>query len=109
MLDEHELAIHPINPESLQHNARVTANIRSLSASLFGVAAGTLGLESYLGFAFYIVGTLLVSVLLFLFRTEGNPKRFFFKPVADFWIGDVFGGAMSFVLTWTLFYGLVRV
>jgi ER membrane protein complex subunit 6 len=87
----------------------VTSNIRSLSASLFGVAAGTLGLESYPGFAFYLVGTLIISVLLFTFRTEGNPKRYFYSPIADLWIGDVFGGAMSFVLTWTLFYGLVRV
>jgi hypothetical protein len=88
---------------------QVISNIRSLSASLFGVVAGMLGLESYPGFAFYLFGTLLVSALIFVLRTEGDAKRYFHSPMSDLWVGDLIGGAMSFVLTWTLFYGLVRV
>jgi hypothetical protein len=67
-----------------------------------------LGLESYPGFAFYVAGTLVVSALLFVFRAEGNPKRYFYSPLGDLWAGDVVAGMMSFVLTWTLFFGLVR-
>ncbi|GAB1728215.1 hypothetical protein NU195Hw_g3142t1 [Hortaea werneckii] len=108
MIDERELAIHPIVQESVQHNARTISNIRSLTASLFGVAAGTLGLESLPGFIFYMLGTVLVSTLIYLLKTESNPKAYFFRPVGDLWIGDMFGGLMSFVLTWTLFYGLCK-
>lgn len=128
MLDEVELAIHPISPDSVQHNTRVrrnpfvlffpcssanvcsiqvVSNIRNITASLFGVIAGTLGLESYPGFAFYLTGTLLVSALLFVFRAQGDAKRYFYSPIGDLWAGDVVSGLMSFVLTWTLFYGLV--
>lgn len=75
---------------------------------MFGVAAGTLGLESYPGFAFYLVGTLLVSALIYALRTEARPKNFFYRPFGDLWAGDLISGLSSFVLTWTLFYGLVR-
>lgn len=126
MLDERELAISPIVQDSVQHNARVrsifsypivtssntisqtVSNIRALTASLFGVAAGTMGLESLPGFIFYFIGTAIVSVLIFSLKAEQNAKAYFFRPFADLWAGDLFGGLMSFVLTWTLFYGLCK-
>jgi hypothetical protein len=95
-------------PQSLTRCFQVLSNIRNLTASLFGVAAGTLGLESYAGFIFYILASLMVSVLLFVLKTEGKPVKYFYRPLSDLWLGDVFGGLSGFVLTWTLFYGLVR-
>ncbi|THW00334.1 proliferating cell nuclear antigen [Aureobasidium pullulans] len=105
MLDERELAINPVVQESMMHNARTVSNIRSLTASLFGVAAGVLGLESFPGFLFYALGSLVVSLLIFSLRANVQAKSYFHSPIADLWIGDLFGGLMSFVLTWTLFYG----
>ncbi|TID17046.1 hypothetical protein E2P81_ATG09602 [Venturia nashicola] len=105
--EEKELQINPIVQDSVQHNAKTVSNIRNLTSSLFGVAAGTLGLESYPGFIFYLLGTLLVSALIFAFRTGANPKVYFYRPFGDLWVGDLVSGLSSFVLTWTLFYGLV--
>ena len=85
---------------------QTVSNIRALTASLFGVAAGTLGLESLPGFFFYFIGTAVVSLLVFSLKAKSDPGAYFFRPLGDFWIGDLFGGLMSFVLTWTLFYGL---
>ena len=82
--------------------------MRALTASLFGVAAGTLGLESWPGFIFYFIGTALVSALIFTLKTESKPEAYFYRPFGDLWFGDMFGGLMSFVLTWTLFYGLCK-
>ena len=79
-----------------------------MTASLFGVAASTLGLESYPGFIFYLVASSLVSVLLFALKAEAQPAKYYYRPLGDMWLGDVFGGLSGFVLTWTLFYGLVR-
>lgn len=87
---------------------QTVSNIRSLTASLFGVAAGTLGLESYPGFLFYLIGTLAVQTLILAVRAHGKQETYFYSPVSELWIGDLFGGLMSFVLTWTLFYGIVR-
>ena len=79
-----------------------------MTASLFGAAAGTLGLESYPGFAFYLAGTFLVSALIYALRTESSPNKYFYSPIGDLWVGDIMGGVLSFILTWTLFYGMVR-
>ncbi|GAB7364422.1 hypothetical protein MBLNU230_g4963t1 [Neophaeotheca triangularis] len=82
MLEERKLALEPIVQESLQHNARTVSNIRSLTASLFGVAAGTLGLESWPGFVFYFIGTAIVSLLIFTLKTDGKAEVYFFRPIS---------------------------
>lgn len=96
-------------------------NLQSLAASLFGVSAGILGLESYSGFLFYAVFSLLTAVLFYLLRVAptslGAPagtgkkglfdtSRYFRGPI-EFWTGGLMNGLAGFILTWTLFYGLV--
>jgi hypothetical protein len=49
-----------------------------------------------------------VSLLVFSMRAEGKASQYFHSPLGDLWGGDVVSGLSSFVLTWTLFYGLVR-
>lgn len=93
------------------------SNLQSLTASLFGVSAGILGLESYSGFLFYIVFSLLTAVLFYVLRVAPtsiasgkaplDTSRYFRGPY-EFWAGGVMNGFAGFVLTWTLFYGLVR-
>lgn len=92
-------------------------NFQSLTASLFGVSAGILGLESYDGFLFYIISTLLTTILFYALRVAPtsvssgkgplDTSRYFRAPF-EFWTGGLFGGLAGFILTWTLFYGLVR-
>jgi len=86
----------------------VTSNIRALTASIFGVAAGTLGLESYPGFIFFFTGTIVVQLLVLVLRAGGKQEPYFQSPISEFWVGDAFSGLMGFVLTWTLFYGLCK-
>ena len=89
-------------------NDQVVSQIRSLTASLFGVAAGVLGLESLQGFLFYFLGTIFISQMISSVLAHGEPDRYFEGKWSGLWGKDVFGGLSSFVLTWTLFYGLVR-
>jgi hypothetical protein len=67
-----------------------------------------MGLESLPGFIFYFIGTGIVSLLIFSLKAEQSAKKYFWSPGTDLWMGDLFGGLMSFVLTWTLFYGLCK-
>ncbi|KAL3424789.1 duf786 family protein [Phlyctema vagabunda] len=95
------------------------ATLHNLTASLFGIGAGILGLESYPGFLFYIFFSLLTSALVYVFRVqpafakdaeqggELGLKRFFGSGL-ELWSGGLVEGLSGFVLTWTLFYGLVR-
>ncbi|KAG4426571.1 hypothetical protein IFR04_000002 [Cadophora malorum] len=119
MLTERELQISPIVQESVAHNTKTLTTLHNLTASLFGIGAGILGLESYPGFLFYFFFTLLTSALVYAFRvrpgitqeaglqgTSGIER--YFKGSLELWTGGLIEGLSGFVLTWTLFYGLVR-
>ncbi|KAF4976930.1 hypothetical protein FZEAL_6465 [Fusarium zealandicum] len=117
MATERELQINPIVPESVMHNTKALSNLHSLSASLFGVSAGILGLESYWGFLVYFALSFITTLLFYVLKVapESLPKGHapldpsrFYRGFADFWISGMFNGISGFVLTWTLFYGLVR-
>lgn len=93
------------------------SNLQSLTASLFGVAAGILGLESYGGFLFYVVLSLLTALLFYAVRVAPESLAAgkapldtsrYFRGSLELWTSGVFGGLAGFILTWTLFYGLVR-
>ncbi|KAK7737412.1 hypothetical protein SLS53_006485 [Cytospora paraplurivora] len=114
---EKEQQISPVVAESVMHNTKVLADLQSLTASLFGVAAGILGLESYNGFLFYIAFTLLTALLFYAIRvapaslTAGKPAfdtSRYFRGSLELWTSGFSGGLAGFILTWTLFFGLVR-
>lgn len=143
MPSERDYQISPIVQESVMHNTKVgwlldspqhlrraqlstntlilcaqtLSNLQSLTASLFGVAAGILGLESYNGFLFYFLFSFLTVGLFYVLRiapestSAGLPfldtSRYFKGPL-DVWTSGLFGGLPGFILTWTLFYGIVR-
>lgn len=117
MPTEKELQISPIVNESVMHNTKTLSNLQSLTASLFGVAAGILGLESYGGFLFYVVLSLLTALLFYAVRVAPESLAAgkapldtsrYFRGSLELWTSGVFGGLAGFILTWTLFYGLVR-
>ncbi|KAI8419141.1 hypothetical protein FOFC_01714 [Fusarium oxysporum] len=136
MPSERELQINPIVPESVVHNTKVRSlalniaitsdplsmlkalsNLHSLTASLFGVSAGVLGLESYYGFLVYIIFSFITALLFYALKVapESLPKGHapldpsrYYRGLFEFWFGGIFNGVSGFVLTWTLFYGLVR-
>lgn len=53
------------------------SNIRSISGLLLGIAAGILGLESLVGFAFYLGANLLLSALFYFVLADADPQRYF--------------------------------
>ncbi|KAI8965272.1 Rab5-interacting protein-domain-containing protein [Daldinia sp. FL1419] len=117
MPTEREFQIAPIVPESIIHNTRSLSNLQTLTASIFGAAAGILGLESYNGFLFYFVFTILTTVLFYTIRVAPTSLKAghglfdtsrYFRTRVDFWTGGLFNGLAGYILTWTLFYGLVR-
>jgi len=121
MLSERELQIAPVVTESVIHNTKTLTTLHNLTASLFGIGAGILGLESYLGFIFYFFFSLLTSALVYILRVRpgaakqavkegghGGGVEMYFRGSLELWTGGLLEGLSGFVLTWTLFYGLVR-
>jgi ER membrane protein complex subunit 6 len=92
--------------------------VHNLTASLFGIGAGILGLESYTGFLFYLLFSLLTTAMIYVFRVRGKGGKagevgngdveVFFRSEWELWTGGLVDGLSGFVLTWTLAYGLVR-
>jgi len=108
LAEQHRLLISPLVAESAAHNTRTLSNIRSLTSSLTGLTAGTLALSSLWGFAFYLAQHVLVSVLIaYGPAARGKPGKYFYNVWSELWGGEVVGGMMGFVLTWTLAYNLV--
>ncbi|PKX94777.1 EMC6 family protein [Aspergillus novofumigatus IBT 16806] len=114
---ELSLLINPLVPESVQHNNRVLSQLHSLTSFLLGLTAGILALQSATGFAFYLLGTVLVSGLfhLLVLRRSGGKGAGVFFPGSGLvkgmgeerrvegcvaW-GGVLGEALSgFILGW---------
>jgi hypothetical protein len=124
-----------LSPQLTLPNHQTLATLRNLTASLFGVGAGILGLESYAGFLFYLFFSLLTSTLVYVFRVQpalahyratGASRsrssssssgdgamgigglKLFFRRSTELWTGGLLDGLSGFILTWTLFYGLLR-
>ncbi|OTA97913.1 hypothetical protein M434DRAFT_391523 [Hypoxylon sp. CO27-5] len=117
MPTERDLQISPIVPESVVHNTKALSNLQTLTASIFGAAAGILGLESYNGFLFYFIFTILTTILFYTIRVAPTSLKAghslfdtsrYFRTQYEFWAGGLFSGLAGYILTWTLFYGLVR-
>ncbi|ETN43267.1 uncharacterized protein HMPREF1541_02426 [Cyphellophora europaea CBS 101466] len=118
--------LHPLVPESVQHNTRTLSQIRSLTSLVLGVAAGILGLESQWGFLFYFVSNIFISGLIHYLLAHGQPGEYFAGSGVsedgrrdgkiarvgawrDIWLGSgLFEGLSGFVLGWAGVGGVVR-
>ncbi|PPQ73818.1 hypothetical protein CVT24_012249 [Panaeolus cyanescens] len=102
-------------------------NVKFISACFTGAAAGILGLQNLQGFLFFIASTLLTSALTYVINLNGRPSRYLvgFHQAASGKPGQSPGlmaslsgalellnpgqdNAFTFVLMWTLFYGIVH-
>ncbi|KAJ2900289.1 Rab5-interacting protein-domain-containing protein [Zalerion maritima] len=93
---EREYQISPIVQESVVHNTKSLTNLQSLAATLFGISAGILGLESYSGFIFYFAFYLIITGLFFLLRVLPSSAASGLSPLdtsryyrssMEFWTG----------------------
>ncbi|KAK7696072.1 hypothetical protein QCA50_000714 [Cerrena zonata] len=93
-------------PPNVQYNASKIYTVKFLSSCFAGAVAGVLGLQNWLGFALFILATLLTSACLYV-KCKARPAKY----VAGGWWELLNPGQeniFSFVLVWTLFYGIVH-
>ena len=94
--------------EPFLFNLNNLAWLRAVMAIVSGICAGILGLESLWGFMFYLATSVLLSASIWITRINGQPELYF-NNLSSLMIHDVFPNLVSFVLFWTLFYGLMHV
>ncbi|KAG0088054.1 ER membrane complex subunit 6 [Podila epicladia] len=104
-----------LNPEDalyvdmfIAKNSQTMTFIRSSYSAILGLAAGILGLTNWSGFVFYFVGSTFLSTLVFLVKAKASPSTYFRSPF-DVFTEGVLGGLLSYILFWTLLYGIIHV
>mmetsp|Transcript_9216 Transcript_9216/g.28521 ORF Transcript_9216/g.28521 Transcript_9216/m.28521 type:complete len:106 (-) Transcript_9216:29-346(-) len=90
-----------------QRNADVVSKTRLLLSLVIGAAAGILELTSQGGFIFYLISTLLLTVVHW-FRL-GGTHRDHFDSLLTMISSGVFPALLSFILSWTLVFNLVHI
>ncbi|KAH8830838.1 hypothetical protein DL96DRAFT_1707629 [Flagelloscypha sp. PMI_526] len=100
---EHQLIYAP----NVLHNSSVQ-NIKFISAGFTGAVAGILGLEKWLGFVLFLASIILTTALIVTVNCKGKPSRYIPGGLLTI-VNPGQDNAFTFVLTWTLFYGLVHV
>ncbi|KAH7096600.1 hypothetical protein BKA62DRAFT_775014 [Auriculariales sp. MPI-PUGE-AT-0066] len=94
-------------PPNVLHNSAVQ-NTKFYAASLAGAVAGTLGWQNWSGFALFAFTMLLSTGVTVVVSCKGQPEKYF---KGGFWelVNPGQDNLMSFILAWTLFYGIVHV
>ena len=103
---EHEGKV--INLENLMRNLKQLDKIRSFFAILSGVVAGILYLTGICGLYVYVGMSLLINTALYA-KMGFSCKNYVSKSFVSFVLADLQKNAMSFVLLWTLTYGLIYI
>ncbi|VVT57164.1 uncharacterized protein SAPINGB_P005566 [Magnusiomyces paraingens] len=106
-LKERELQISPLYIPNIVFNKLTISYIRNVTSLAFGICAGILQLESIYGFLFYFVASTLVSFLIQVLVVGSSPLSYFVTPKSDVFWAEIVSCLSSYVLMWTLFYGLV--
>ena len=67
-------------------------------------------MSSWHGFVYYVVGSMVASVLIQLMWVGvKNEKKYFVGGKKEVLTEGISGNGLSYVLFWTLFYGIVHV
>lgn len=85
-------------------NSSLTS-VKFLSACFAGAVAGILGLENWVGFALFLSSTLFTSACIYAINCKGNPSKYLQGGITEL-VNPGQDNAFTFVLVWTLFYGL---
>ncbi|KAI9297967.1 hypothetical protein K502DRAFT_323039 [Neoconidiobolus thromboides FSU 785] len=96
----------------MQQNLETVDFLRSCLSMFSGAISGILGLKGYSGFLFYLICSIVMSMLIYVLKVLPTKQRLedlFVSPMTAMMWHGVLGGLLSHVLFWTLFYGVVHV
>ncbi|GLD95566.1 hypothetical protein PINS_up004243 [Pythium insidiosum] len=108
-MDELEKDVEFFSVESMQHNEQLVDFCHTSMCVIAGSIAGVIGLTGLSGFALMVGAYVLTSLALLVFKLQMNVKAYFNLSVVSFIFHGLFGHLLSFILFWTLAYGLVHI
>lgn len=98
---------HVYSERAVRQNSAVIDYCRTSGAVIAGAAAGIMGLTGLYGFAFFILFSVALSVVLSM--KAGRDWTKYFTTKRQLWMDGVLGGLFTYILVWTFLYGMVHV
>lgn len=95
-------------PPSIEVNKQKLQHVQDISSLVLGVVAGILTLESFSGFLLYFLGFTVANGLFYSICGEGQPNKYFKKPIQEIFINGLHGNIPAFIMMWCLVYALVK-
>lgn len=92
---------------ALNQNMKSIDRIRSFMGIIYGCCSGILGLTNMSGIVFFLLAHLAVSVSILGLKMKFDLKTYTRSSMVSFLFSGLQNCFMSFMLFWTLFYGLV--
>lgn len=89
-------------------NKKKLQKLQDVMSLVYGVGVGVLGLESFYGFAVFLVGMFLSNALFYVICCQGEPQQFFRSPVKEVFVDGIFSSLSGFIMMWCLTYALVK-
>mmetsp|Transcript_19908 Transcript_19908/g.28323 ORF Transcript_19908/g.28323 Transcript_19908/m.28323 type:complete len:132 (-) Transcript_19908:3-398(-) len=96
-----------INIHAIHLNNKKIDKVRSFMGIISGCVAGVCGLTGLQGLVCFLALHILVNVSLIAFKMNLNLKAYSHESIISFMTIDLQSCALSYLLFWTLFYGLV--
>jgi len=91
-------------PPNVMHNTSVQS-VKFFAAALSGAVAGTLGWLNWYGFALFALTMIGTAGLLVTVNCKGQPSKYFRGGALEL-ANPGQDNFVSFILAWTLFYGV---
>jgi hypothetical protein len=95
--------------ENMQHNEKLIEFCHTSMCVLSGCIAGIVGMTGLSGFTFMMAMYLMTGLAMLFLKMGSDLKVYSNSNCFSFLLGGVFGHGLSFILFWTLSYGLVHI
>lgn len=95
--------------ENMRKNEAAVEYVHTSMCVLAGCIAGIVGMTGLSGFAFLAAAYVVSAVSVWVFKLGMDVKVYFNTSALSFIFSGVLSQALSFILFWTLAYGLVHI
>lgn len=95
--------------ENMRKNEAAVEYVHTSMCVIAGCIAGIVGLTGLSGFAFLALAYVVSASALWAFKLGADVKVYFNTSAPAFIFSGVMSQALSFILFWTLSYGLVHI
>ncbi|KAG8346572.1 hypothetical protein TRVL_02594 [Trypanosoma vivax] len=96
--------------KELGENMKSVSQVKTMGSLLAGVGAGVLGLTNFTGLIFFLLCSVLTSLMIQHVGCGGTPERYFPSGRKQlFSLGSLTLGGMTYVLAWTVAYDAIYI